>query len=294
VEQVTNTARQTRAAPRLVSPDGSAALGADLGDIDAAAATTRASVPWPVLAAIGLAWALAIAAEVTGTGASLHHDALIEGGIPFGVALVLFLVAWQAMIAAMMLPSSLPLVRLLASASAKERNPRAKMAAFVGGYAVVWTVFAVLAFCGDAVVHAGVDASPWLADHSWLIAAGVLALAGAFQFSSLKDACLRECRHPGAFLAHHYLRGTHSGFGLGWKHGLFCLGCCWALMLVMFAAGVASLLWMAALTALMVYEKTGVAGRRAVPLAGVALLAWAGLVLIHPGWLPNVLGGGEI
>jgi predicted metal-binding membrane protein len=253
---------------------------------------TRPRAPRPVLAAIGIAWAFAVTAQVTGAGGSLHHDALIEGSLPFGVALVLFLVAWQAMIAAMMLPSSLPLVQLFASASAREKHPKAKMAAFLGGYAAVWTLFAWVAFAGDDMVHAVVDATPWLAAHPWLIAGGVLALAGAFQFSSLKDRCLQECRHPGAFLVHHYLRGTRSAFRLGWKHGLFCLGCCWALMLVMFAAGVASLVWMAALTGLMVYEKTGSGGRQAVPVAGIALLVWAALVLAHPSWLPGSLAGG--
>ena len=192
-------------------------------------------MPRPVVAAIVLAWALAIAAEVSGTGTFMHHDALIEGGIPFAVTVALFLIAWQAMIAAMMLPSSLPLVRLLSSAPPADEQPRARIAAFLGGYAGVWTLFALLAFCGDAVVHATVDSSPWLAARPWLIAAGALALAGAYQFTSLKDACLRECRQPGAFLADHYLRRTRDGFRLGWKHGLFCLGCCWALMLVMFA-----------------------------------------------------------
>ena len=276
----------------MVSHDGSATLDVRLRDIGAAAGTARPPVPRPVVAAIVLAWALAIAAEVSGTGTFMHHDALIEGGIPFAVTVALFLIAWQAMIAAMMLPSSLPLVRLLSSAPPADEQPRARIAAFLGGYAGVWTLFALLAFCGDAVVHATVDSSPWLAARPWLIAAGALALAGAYQFTSLKDACLRECRQPGAFLADHYLRRTRDGFRLGWKHGLFCLGCCWALMLVMFAAGMASLVWMAGLTALMVYE-TSAPRRRAVPFAGIALLALAGLVLIHPDWLPSFLTGGS-
>jgi predicted metal-binding membrane protein len=189
----------------------------------------------------------------------------------------------------MMLPSSLPLVRLFARASANQPRPRAAMASFLGGYALVWTVFGALAFTGDVGIHAAVDNLPWLNRHSWLIAAGTLALAGAFQFSSLKDACLRECRHPGAYLLSHYERGAAGAFRLGRGHGIYCLGCCWALMLVLFGAGVANLLWMGALTALMVYEKTAPGGRRLVPVAGVALLGLALLVLAHPAWLPNVL-----
>ena len=88
-----------------------------------------------------------------------------------------------------------------------------------------------------------------------------------------------------------YERGLPGALALGRRHGLFCLGCCWALVLLMFAAGVANLWWMAGLTALMVYEKTGTGGRRAVPVAGIALLVCAALVLAHPHWLPPLLGG---
>ncbi len=245
-------------------------------------------MPPAVLVAIAGAWIVAIIAEVSGGAAGLHHDALIEGGLPFGVALALFVVAWQAMIASMMLPSSLPLVRLFAITSARQPRPRLAMVAFLAGYAVVWTAFGWLAFVGDAVVHAGVDGSPWLQQHTWVVAGGILLLAGAFQFTALKDRCLTVCRHPGAFLLRHYQRGAAGAFRLGRAHAVFCLGCCWALMLVMFAAGVASLWWMAVLTALMVYEKTAPSGERAVPLAGIFFMAWGALVLIHPGWLPGL------
>ncbi len=258
-----------------------------------AIATTRARVPPTVVGAVAVAWMLAVAAELSGQGSALHHDALIEGKLPFALALVLFLVAWQSMVAAMMVPSSLPLVRLYAAAVARQPHPRAAMAAFLGGYALVWTMFGSLAFVGDTMIHATVDRTPWLQHHEWLIAGGTLALAGAFQFSGLKDGCLEVCRHPGAFLLRHYERGLPAAFALGRRHGLFCLGCCWALMLLMFAAGVANLLWMAGLTALMVYEKTGTAGRRAVPVAGIGLLLCAALVLAHPHWLPAILGGGH-
>ena len=259
----------------------------------APAKTTTARVPLAITGAIAAAWVLAVAAEISGRGTALHHDALIEGTLPYGLALVLFLVAWQAMVAAMMMPSSLPRVRLFAAAAAGQPRPRAAMAAFLGGYALVWTAFGWFAFVGDTMVHATVDRTPWLQHHAWLIAGGTLALAGAFQFSGLKDRCLEVCRHPGAFLLRHYGRGLPAAFRLGREHGLYCLGCCWALMLLMFAAGVANLWWMAALTALMVYEKTGTGGRRAVPLAGIALLACAALVLAHPHWLPALLGGND-
>nr|MBA3261435.1 DUF2182 domain-containing protein [Thermoleophilaceae bacterium] len=226
------------------------------------------------------AWAAAIAAEATGTAGSLHHDSLLEGGPGFGPALLLFLVAWQVMIAAMMLPSSLPLMRMYAAASAGAPQRSRSMAAFLAGYAVVWSAFGALAFAGDAALHTGVRESGWLAEHDWAIAPSVLLLAGAFQFSSLKDACLRACRHPASFLQRHYRRGPPGGLSLGARHGVFCVGCCWALMLVMFAAGAASLIWMAALTALMVHEKTRPGGARTVPLTGVVLLAAGSTLLL--------------
>jgi predicted metal-binding membrane protein len=244
----------------------------------------------PVLAAIALAWAVAVSAEATGTADAFHHDALIEGGPPLWAALLLFLAAWQAMVAAMMLPSGLPLIRLFEVVSGEQERPGRARAAFLGGYGVVWTGFGALAFLGDVGVHHAVEAVPAIAERPWLVAGSALALAGAFQFSELKDRCLSKCRHPGPYLLARYRRGAAGGFRLGFAHGLFCLGCCWALMLVMFAAGVAVLWWMAALTAVMVYEKTGRHGRALTPLVGVALLALAAVTFAQP-WLPATFLG---
>ncbi len=252
-----------------------------------ALAQTRGRTPWPVLLAIAAAWALAVAAELSGTAGALHHDRLIEGGPTLWAALLLFLVAWQAMVAAMMLPSSLPLIRLFEAASRKQGRPRRARGAFLAGYAAVWTGFGAVAFLGDVGVHRTVDAVPWLSERPWLVAGSVLALAGAFQFSDLKERCLSKCRHPAPYLLAHYRRGAAGGFQLGLGHGLFCLGCCWALMLVMFAAGVAVLWWMAALTAVMVYEKTGRHGAALTPVVGVALLGLAAVAFAHPPWLPT-------
>ena len=232
-----------------------------------------ARVPGPILAAVAAAWGAAVAVEASGIAGSLHHDSLLKGGPGFGPTLLLFLLGWQVMVAAMMLPSSLPLVRMFAAASVGAPDRRAALAAFLGAYALVWSAFGLLAFTGDAALHAAVAASPWLERHDWAIAPSVLLLAGAFQFTPLKDACLRACRHPASFLRRHYSRGARGGFMLGARHGLFCVGCCWALMLVMFAAGAVSLIWMAVLTALMVHEKTRPTGAQTVPVTGVVMLA---------------------
>jgi predicted metal-binding membrane protein len=245
-----------------------------------AAARVR-GVPLPIVAAIAAAWAAAIAAETTGASAVLHHDHVLSHGPPSAWAVVGFLAAWQVMVAAMMLPSSLPLVRMFAAASARAAGSGRAMAAFLGGYALVWTGFGALAFAGDFGLHTAVNASSFLTDHEWAIAGSVIALAGLFQFTRLKDACLDKCRHPASFMVRHYRRGARGAFELGTRHGVFCVGCCWALMLVVFALGATNLTLMALLTALMVHEKTRPAGRRVVPVTGVALLAVASVMLAY-------------
>lgn len=269
------------------------AVSADAGRLG-----TRGSRRYPpaALAAVAVAWLVTLIAQSSGRAVLLNHGRLIEGSRfeappPLWLALPLFLVAWQVMVVAMMLPSSLPMIRLFNVASARQPRAAAVRRTFLGGYLVVWGAFGAVAFVQDVVIHRLVDRTPWLQAHPWVIAGGALALAGAFQFSALKERCLTECRHPGAFLLQYYQRGTGGAFRLGRKHGLFCLGCCWALMLVMFAAGVANLLWMAVLGALMFYEKAGRAGDRVTPVAGAVLLMLAALVFIHPAWLPGILGG---
>jgi predicted metal-binding membrane protein len=249
--------------------------------------------PVAVVVAICSAWALGLAAQATGHGRILHQHGDVAHGPPLWAAALLFVVAWQAMLVAMMLPSSLPLVRLFAAAARRQEHAGRVLAAFFAGYAAVWSVFGLVGFFGDVAVHRLVDESQWLAPRPWLISGGALLVAGAFQFSGLKDRCLQQCRQPGPFLMANYRRGLRGGFRVGRRHGLFCLGCCWALMLVMFGLGLAVLWWMAALTLLMVYEKTGRRGAAVVRPAGVVLLAAAMLQLAHPAWLPEALGGSK-
>jgi len=255
----------------------------------AASGNRRWRVPPVLLLVIVGAWILAITAELTGRADWVHHHELVEGRLPLTATLVLFLLAWQAHIAAMMLPSSLPLIDLFGRAAATQPRPHAARAAFLGGYLLIWTMFGLAALGGDALLHLAVDRWTWLADRPHLIGGGVLLLAGAFQFSDLKDRCLQQCRHPALFLTAHYQRGIRAAFTLGRRHGLFCLGCCWALMLVMFSVGIANLAWMAPLALLMVFEKTAPAGDRTAPV-GIGLLALGALVLADPTSLPELLG----
>jgi len=250
----------------------------------------RLPVLWPWLL-VGGAWTTALLAILFHqTQLTDHHYLLEESHLPWLAALVLFLAGWQFMTVAMMLPSSMPMVYMMIYASRKQRHTVVVRAAFLAGYALVWTGFACAAFLGDTQIHRLVDSWPWLALHSWLIGATTLAIAGVFQFTPLKERCLKKCRSPFGFFVRHYRQGVGAAWRLGVRHGAFCLGCCWALMLVMFGLGVGSLVSMALLTGVMVIEKTYPGGQRLSPVIGIILLGLSALWLAHPAWLLGGIG----
>ena len=234
---------------------------------------------------IAAAWALCVWAELSGAAVQLHHHTLYESGRPLWESSFIVLAAWQVMTAAMMLPSSLPFIRTYAAAAGNAPDfPRALLA-FLIAYFAVWSGFAVAAFTGDMQLHHLVDATPWLQAHPQVIAAFTLAFAGIYQLTPLKDACLKACRNPGMYLATHYRRGVANGARIGLSHAAFCLGCCWALMLVMFAAGVAHLAWMGVLAIVMLVEKGFPRGDRMVVPVGIALIALGVIAMAFPGAL---------
>jgi predicted metal-binding membrane protein len=241
----------------------------------------------PFWLTIAAAWILTVVLLFNDGFHTLAHGAVLEErSRSWLTTIVLFLLAWQVMTAAMMLPSSLPMIGLFARVSKGQAKPRRAIAAFLSAYFAVWTGFAVVALTGDAGLHKLVKQWSWLDAHDYVITGSIFVIAGAFQFSSLKERCLDACRTPVGFLFAHYRRGTKAAWDLGVRHGLFCLGCCWALMLIMFAVGVGSLVGMAALTGVMVIEKTHRHGRRLASIVGIVLLVSGGLVLLQPNWLP--------
>jgi len=234
---------------------------------------------------------VALVAALTHQNILINHDYLIEEShFPLPLALVIFLACWQIMTVAMMLPSSMPMVYMMVHASRQQPHPRAVQAAFLAGYALVWTAFALVALLGDTQIHRLVDSWPWLDQHSWLIGAATFAVAGGFQFSPLKGRCLKQCRSPFSFFVRYYRKGVGAAWHLGLRHGAFCLGCCWALMLVMFGLGVGNLVWMTVLAGVMVVEKTFPGGQRLSPIIGIALLGLSALWLAHPVWLLSGIG----
>jgi predicted metal-binding membrane protein len=227
-------------------------------------------------AALWLAAALGWLALLAG---GHHHHLLVlagSGESAWALALAVLLVggAWLEMIVAMMLPTTAPMVRLFATASARAPRPAASLAAFIGAYVAVWMAFALVAVAVATAIQAAAAAQRWAWIYTqpyWLLAA-VLALAGAFQLSPFKDRCLSMCRDPMLFLFAHYRRGVRGAWSLGLRHGISCLGCCWALMLIMFGTGVGNVFAMLVLTAVMLAEKTTRWGRRLARPLGVALL----------------------
>lgn len=217
---------------------------------------------WAVAA---VCWA-ALLVPVLAGGPS-RHDHLLGGP---GSVLV-FTGSSVVMIGAMMLPTT---VRTFAVVGARQARPAAARTGFLAGYVALWTAFALVAAAGIQAVVPWLDAGP-----HWVLACA-LAIAGAFQFSPFKNRCLTQCRDPGAALVLDHRSGVRSGGSLGLRHGWSCLGSCWALMLVMFGTGAGDLLAMAALTAVMVAEKSARWGRWISSPVGVVLLFLAAAVAL--------------
>jgi predicted metal-binding membrane protein len=192
--------------------------------------------------------------------------------------------AWLLMIGAMMLPTTLPLLALFRRIVGTRDDAGALMAALLGGYAVAWVGFGLVAYGLDAAVR-GFATSGWLLAHGWAVGAAVVAGAGAFQFSALKYRCLERCRSPFGFINARWRgrRPLAESLRLGVDHGLFCVGCCWALMLVTFVVGMGNVGWMLALAAAMAAEKNLAWGARLRTPLGVALLVWAAGIAVANG-----------
>jgi len=229
----------------------------------------------------GACWFLTAGLVLAGAPGSCHDGVATDGAtnrLPASGATAF--AAWLVMIGAMMLPTVVPLVRLFVPVTARVPHRVATRLACVGGYLAVWSGFAGVVTLGIGGVVAFVGGHP-PGRSADLVLGSTLAVAGLFQFSRLKHACLTACRSPWGFLWQHYRRGVRGGWTLGVRHGLMCLGCCWALMLVMFGAGVSSLLWMLALTGFMIVEKTAAYGPRLVaPLGGALVLAGFAVVAL--------------
>ena len=183
---------------------------------------------------------------------------------------------WTVMMAAMMLPSAAPMVLCFAALN-RRRNEGARTLLFVAAYLALWAAFGGAAAAAQWALQSIGWVSPMIVSTSSVLSAALLLIAGVFQFSRLKHACLRACRSPLGFLMSDWRDGLWGAWRMGVRHGLYCLGCCWALMALLFVGGVMNLLWIGALAGLVAMEKLAPKGEVAAQVLG-GLMIGVGVV----------------
>jgi predicted metal-binding membrane protein len=197
--------------------------------------------------------------------------------------LTLLWAMWSVMMAGMMLPSAVPMLLLYANADrqrAGAASSHARVYALAAGYLLVWVVFSVLVTLLQWMLSGMLAMTPMM-EATPRVAAILLMTAGIYQLSPLKAACLRVCRSPLSFIAQHWRGGAGGAFRMGADHGVYCLGCCWALMLLLFAGGVMNLAVIAALTAAVLVEKLAPFGEQTARISGVLLIAAGAWVFVR-------------
>ena len=258
-------------------------------------ARVRRSYVVPLLSGlVALSWLTLWIWEGSPYGRFLGHGRWTEIGLgaslcsvlPAGPVVLpglLYIGGWLLMSSAMMLPTALPLLGIFDRLTAERADRRRLIALVITGYLVTWGLFGLLVHLLDGALHAVIAGIPWLTFNGWIVGALVLTAAGAFQFSALKYHCLDKCRTPLSFVIEHW-RGAaapRQALLLGLHHGLFCVGCCWAIMLLLFVVGTGSVGWMLALGAVMAIEKNVPWGRRLSTPLGIGLLIWAATILVR-------------
>ncbi|MEE3202836.1 MAG: DUF2182 domain-containing protein, partial [Acidobacteriota bacterium] len=216
-------------------------------------------VLFSLCAITALAWAYLIdmASNMTTMSMSLTVEMMSVRpwtGREFGLMFLM----WTIMMVAMMVPTAIPMTLMYAAVARKAdacHAPIAPTSVFVTGYLIIWTVFSIVATTAQWGLDQAALLSPMLVTTSPTIGATLLITAGLYQLTPLKQACLRKCRGPIHFLAHHWRPGTIGALRMGVEHGFFCLGCCWILMGLLFLGGVMNLMWIATITLFVLLEK---------------------------------------
>lgn len=250
------------------------------GDVASRSSSLLMLWPWGLVI---VAWGILLLASSSSHLSLLDHDYLLrESHLPWVLALAIFLVSWQLMTVAMMLPSTLLTLPALVPFGQQSKQVWGKQASFIMAYAAAWTVFALLAFLGDSLIHLLVNRWFWLYTHSWLIGTTIFGVAGIFQMSPFKRGCLEAC----SSFSSKYLSALQQESGTAWHVGLhygqFCIGSCWALMLVMFGSGARSMIWIVALTLIVISEKSMPRYQYIRYVTGIALLLLAiGMILYY-------------
>jgi predicted metal-binding membrane protein len=241
-----------------------------------------------VLAGLGATAALAWAYQLTMAWGMEHASpgmAMLMPNMRLWRAWDLFLLfaMWFVMMVAMMLPSVAPTVLVFAELARQRREARSPFVSagvFLAGYVAAWGAFSLLATLAQWRLHQAAVVSAAMDTTSPLVAGGLLVASGLFQWTPWKDACLTRCRSPLGFILNHWREGLRGALRVGFLHGSFCVGCCALLMALLFVNGVMNVLWMAALTALVLVEKLAPAGRSTPRLIGAALVGWGIWVVV--------------
>lgn len=209
-----------------------------------------------------------------------------------GLSALLFIAVWVAMMIATMFPAVAPMVLMFARIGANKRTAGKAFTPvwlFVSGYLLVWTALGVLAFGLALAAEDLASHVDWISAHAARIGGALIVVAGAYQFSAIKDRCLTECRSPLAFVMEHWRDGRLGAVRMGVHHGWHCAGCCWALMAMLFPLGMMNIAALAGVTAFIYAEKVLPAGQVLRYGAGVALVVFGLAVMIDPSLLPGTL-----
>lgn len=193
------------------------------------------------------------------------------------------LAIWWVMMPGMMLPSATPMILTFATVNRRKRErgqPYVPTMVFTSGYLIAWGLFGVFATLADWALEHAALISPMTGRLPPILCAIVVIVAGIYQLTPLKSVCLRHCRSPFDFVLNHWRDGASGALRMGLKHGLYCLGCCWFLMALMFAAGIMSLLWMAVIAVFILLEKLLPAGTWLARAGGVAMLGFGVYLLV--------------
>jgi predicted metal-binding membrane protein len=213
-------------------------------------------------------------------------------GLTMGMSALLFLAIWVAMMVAMMFPTAAPMILMFDRIAAGKRGRGQAFVPtwiFVAAYLVIWTLFGVLAYLLALGAERLADRSMWLMDHAARIGGVALIVAGLYQLSPLKAVCLTKCRSPFQYVLNSWRDGYGGAFRMGLEHGVYCLGCCWLLFVILFPLGMMNVAVLALITALIFAEKALPVGRRISQVAAVALVAYGVLVLVMPDALPTMM-----
>ena len=235
--------------------------------IEAALRRDRVVVALSLAGIVVLAWLYLWRAA-----ASMHIDT--AGGMAMAMPAMTF-VMWIVMMAGMMLPSAAPTVLLYGAMVRKHAERGMVLPAvwvFVSGYLLVWAGFSLAAALLQAALEHGGLLTPMMASASKQLSGALLVAAGVYQLTPLKDLCLSKCRNPVQFFMTHWRPGTAGALRMGVSQGAYCVGCCWMLMLLLFAVGVMNLVWVAVIAAFVFLEKLLPAGRLTSRFAGAALI----------------------